>query len=185
MPDRETGQVWRWIYRRAFLLKNNIYFRKVKVSEDMVFNADCLLAANSMKSIDDCLYNYFPRENGAMLSSINGLDTLQNKVDLLYERIRLGEVYAKKTGEDALPLYGGSCVMSCFELGFLLSKSGGYKSYKSYISIPVVQASIARSKLKTGNKKAFLPHFLLKIGAYRMLYAVFWLANRLQIKVSY
>ena len=185
MPDKETGQVWRWIYRQEFLVKNDIRFREVKISEDMVFNAECLLAANSMKSIDTCLYNYFPREDGAMLSSINGLDTLQNKIDLLYERIRLGEIYTKKTGKDALPLYAGSCVMSCFELGVLLSKNGGYKLYKSYISIPQVQESISRSKLRIKNKKALLPHFLLKISAYRVLYTIFLIVNRFKMRIAY
>ena len=88
MPDKETGQVWRWIYRKSFLQKNNIAFEKIKVGEDMVFNAECLLAADSLKSIDDCLYNYFPRKDGLMYSNINGLNSLRNKFDMLEQRIR-------------------------------------------------------------------------------------------------
>lgn len=177
--------MWRWIYRKAFLTKNNIQFRNIRVGEDSIFNAECLLFAKSIKSIDVCLYYYSPRKDGAMLSSINGLNTLQNKNDILNERYRLGEIYSKKTGKNALMLYGGSCVMSCFELGVLLSKVNAYKSYKSYISNPIVKESISLSKLRIKNKKALLPHLLLKIGAYRTLYTLFWIANRCKIKISY
>lgn len=185
MPDKETGQIWRWIYNREFLKRNNIMFKEVKVGEDMVFNADCLLAAERVKSIDDCLYNYFPRKDGLMYSNISGLDSLSNKNDMLIQRIRLGELYKAKTGKDALPLYGGSCVMSCFELAILLSKNSDYKSFKSYVSHPTVRESIYKAKLGFRNIRALIPFILLKLRANFILFTLFWVVNKLNIRISY
>lgn len=185
MPEKETGQVWRWIYSKRFLTENNIAFREVKVGEDMVFNAECLLAAEKVKSIDDCLYDYFPRKDGLMYSNIHGLDSLRNKNDMLEQRIRLGHIYKDKTGKDALPLFGGSCVMSCFELAYLLSKSGDYKAFLSYVNNATVKESIKKSQIGFKNKKALIPFILLKLKANALLYSLFWLVNRLNIKMSY
>ncbi len=186
MPLKETGQIWRWIYRKALVDDNGIRFRPVKVGEDMVFNAECLLAAASMKSIRDCLYNYFPRKDGLMYSNIKGLDSLRNKLDMISERERVGRLYEASTGREALPLYGGSCVMSCFELAMLLSRTrAGYKTLHGYLTLPVVRESVRRSRLRAGNKKALLPHLLLKMRAGRALYAMFWLVDRLGLKISY
>ena len=185
MPDKETGQVWRWIYRKSFLQKNNIAFEKIKVGEDMVFNAECLLAADSLKSIDDCLYNYFPRKDGLMYSNINGLNSLRNKFDMLEQRIRLGQVFESKTGEKALPLFGGSCIMSCFELAYLLSRTDDYKAFKSYVNNSTVQECISLSKIGFKNMKALIPYFLLKIRANLLLFCLFWSINKLNIKISY
>lgn len=185
MPEKETGQIWRWIYRKSFLTKNDIVFQEVKVGEDMVFNAECLLAAEKVKSIDDCLYNYFPRKDGLMYSNIHGLDSLRNKQDMLVQRKRLGDIYKSKTGKDALPLFGGSCVMSCFELAFLLSRSGDYKAFESYVNDPIVKKSISESKIGFRNLKALVPYMLLKTRANAMLYFLFWVVNRLNIKMSY
>lgn len=185
MPDKETGQIWRWIYDHSFLKRNNIRFQDVKVGEDMVFNAECLLAADRVKSIDDCLYNYFPRKDGLMYSNISGLDSLRNKNDMLAQRIRLGEVYQLKTGKDPLALYGGSCIMSCFELAYLLSKNADYKSFESYVGLPVVQESVSQSKLGLRNLKGLIPTLLLKGRFNRVLFGLFWIVNRMNIRIAY
>lgn len=185
MSEKETGQIWRWIYRKRLLDDNNIKFRDVKVGEDMVFNCECLLAANNVGSINDCLYNYFPRKDGLMYSNIHGLDSYRNKLDMLRERKRIGTIYQTITGNDALELYGGSCVMSCFELAFLLSKAGRYDLFRSYVADPTVQKSISKSKLGIQNKKALIPHALLKAGAYRLLYIMFLVINKLKLRINY
>lgn len=120
-----------------------------------------------------------------MYSNIHGLDSLRNKNDMLEQRIRLGHIYKDKTGKDALPLFGGSCVMSCFELAYLLSKSGDYKAFLSYVNNATVKESIKKSQIGFKNKKALIPFILLKLKANALLYSLFWLVNRLNIKMSY
>lgn len=52
------NQVWNKVYKREFLLKNNIYFKDYKYGEDRIFNADALKCNPSVITVPDVLYNY-------------------------------------------------------------------------------------------------------------------------------
>jgi len=52
------NQVWNKVYRRSFLLKNNISFKDYRYGEDRIFNAEVLKHSPVVKSIPDVLYNY-------------------------------------------------------------------------------------------------------------------------------
>ena len=63
-PQLTMGAVvgaWGSLYNREFLEKNNLYFyEEVKFSEDLVFSARVVRAANSFYYIDmPCVYHYF------------------------------------------------------------------------------------------------------------------------------
>lgn len=105
--NREGNYVWRWIYRKSFLDCNNLRFQNIRVGEDTVFINECLLKATKIDSIDDCLYNYYPCPTGLMKSNIGGVKMYANKIVLLNARIKIGKMYEKLTGKNALPLYGG------------------------------------------------------------------------------
>ena len=52
------NQVWNKVYRREFLLSNNILFKDYRYGEDRIFNAEVLQHSPVVKSIPDVLYNY-------------------------------------------------------------------------------------------------------------------------------
>ena len=52
------NQVWNKVYRREFLLKNNIHFKDYRYGEDRIFNADVLKCEPDVIAIPDVLYNY-------------------------------------------------------------------------------------------------------------------------------
>lgn len=184
-PKKETGQVWRWIYRKEFIERHKISFPKVKVGEDMAFNAECLLYAKRVKSIDNPLYVYLPRKDGLMYSNVNGLNSLENKLDMLHERLRLGAKYSQITGDDALHLFAGSNFLSVLELAKILSKEQHrYGDWMRYASHPVVKKSISLLPLKGKRIKALIPLALLKAGATRLLFNLFALAQKLNIKIA-
>lgn len=184
-PKKETGQVWRWIYKKDFIERHNISFPQVKVGEDMAFNAECLLYAKRIKSIDNPLYVYLPRKDGLMYSNVNGLNSLENKLDMLNERLRLGAIYSQITGVDALNLFAGSNFLSVLELAKILSKEQHrYGDWMRYASHPVVKKSISLLPLKGKRIKALIPLALLKIGATRVLFNLFALAQKLNIKIA-
>lgn len=184
-PKKETGQVWRWIYKKDFIERHNISFPQVKVGEDMAFNAECLLYAKRIKSIDNPLYVYLPRKDGLMYSNVNGLNSLENKLDMLNERLRLGAIYSQITGVDALHLFAGSNFLSVLELAKILSKEQHrYGAWMRYASHPVVKKSISLLPLKGKRFKALIPLALLKIGATRLLFNLFALAQKLNIKIA-
>ena len=52
------NQVWNKVYRRDFLISNNIFFENYKYGEDRIFNACVLKCKPKVKAIPDVLYNY-------------------------------------------------------------------------------------------------------------------------------
>ena len=52
------NQVWNKVYRREFLMKNNIHFKDYRYGEDRIFNADVLKCEPDVIAIPDVLYNY-------------------------------------------------------------------------------------------------------------------------------
>lgn len=66
----ETGshrdEVWDDIYRREFLIKNNLKFKKGLCHEDMIFSIQALIRAEKVKYIDCNYYMYRQRENSIM-----------------------------------------------------------------------------------------------------------------------
>lgn len=151
----------------------------------MAFNAECLLYAKRVKSIDNPLYVYLPRKDGLMYSNVNGLNSLENKLDMLHERLRLGAKYSQITGDDALHLFAGSNFLSVLELAKILSKEQHrYGDWMRYASHPVVKKSISLLPLKGKRIKALIPLALLKAGATRLLFNLFALAQKLNIKIA-
>ncbi|MBR5233746.1 MAG: glycosyltransferase [Clostridia bacterium] len=52
------NQVWNKVYRREFLINNNIVFKDYRYGEDRIFNAEVLKNAPRVTTIPDVLYNY-------------------------------------------------------------------------------------------------------------------------------
>lgn len=186
--DKETAQIWRWIYRADFIEKHNLRFRNIKVGEDTIWNSECLLYAESLGSINDVLYHYIPLENGLMKSNQKGKDieqSLKNKLNTLKEREYIGKLYSKITGKESLPLYAGSCIMSCFELAALFSrKSGNYNYFYKYVSQKTVLKSISILPIG-GHVKQRIPMLLLKYKHFKTLYFIFRIINKLKINIDY
>lgn len=68
------------IYRRDFLLANNLCFTPGIYHEDSEFKPRAVYWAKSIKSIDKVCYNYYQRTSGSITSSFK----IKNAVDLLY-----------------------------------------------------------------------------------------------------
>ena len=90
-PRTETGQEffrrainsgnicvtsWSAIYRRKFLIENDIIFKPNLIHEDNLFYYEVLMKADSVTSIEDYCYDYIRRNNSLTLSQKN----LQNKI---------------------------------------------------------------------------------------------------------
>lgn len=203
---RQGAQVWKYIFRKRLLDNNGIRFPLIRSGEDTIFLSECLLHAHSFRSINNVLYTYVVRDNGLWMTNLKATDpnlTLQDKIDAIYNRRCLSVVYKELTGKNARHLYAGSCIMSCFQLGYLFSRSkGGYFNYRTYIGLPEVQQCINDYKEKfskntfcrfnsrsvEGGKspiilKRFIPLWLLYHGHYKVLFSLFYIANKLRLKL--
>lgn len=63
---------WLNLYKREFLLKNNLEYKKGIYFEDIEMLPRLFIAANLIQYIDFAFYNYIIRENSIMTSSKNG-----------------------------------------------------------------------------------------------------------------
>ena len=59
---------WGRLYKKSFLIENNIFFAEGVRMEDILFSAMCMKNMNSYLLLPDCLYHYFNNANGTMCS---------------------------------------------------------------------------------------------------------------------
>lgn len=183
----EAQMIWRWIFHKDFLLKNEIKFKPIKIGEDCIFISECLLNASSISFVNRPLYYYKPTPSGAAYTSMRGVGLLNNKINLLNERKRLITLYSQKNNSKNLEikLIAGSCILSIFEIAARLStKYHNYCDYYTYIKDPVVQESIKLGKVSFRNLKIAIPFTLLKLRQYKYLFLIFYLLNKFRIKIS-
>ncbi|MGM9845181.1 MAG: glycosyltransferase family 2 protein [Muribaculaceae bacterium] len=69
------GSMWNKIYRHELITNHGIRLNEQRTrAEDWQFNLDCFGVLNNMVAIDDCLYNYFRRNAGSVMSSYREKD---------------------------------------------------------------------------------------------------------------
>ena len=144
---REQGWVWRCIFRNDIIRRHHLRFpAHISAGEDQMFLSSYLLHAQSVKHIPDLLYHYSVRPTGSYMENISSRrmgKTLQGKIHLLEERMRLTCLYREHVPCDARSLYGGSCLFSALQLGVLSARRlGGYSYFHTYAHIPEVQACV-------------------------------------------
>ena len=75
-----TGCSVRFLFRRNFLIENNLFFHKGIYHEDMEYSVKTLFLAKSVYLADLYLYNYLIRKTGSIMTSYNikkNLDCLE------------------------------------------------------------------------------------------------------------
>lgn len=116
-----------------------------------MFLSSYLLHAQSVKHIPNILYHYWMKPTGSYQENICGRHlgkTLQGKIHLLEERMRLACLYRERVPYDARSLYGGSCLYSALQLAVLAARRlTGYTYFSTYAHIPEVRACIDRVSL--------------------------------------
>lgn len=64
------GTIWCFIFKRSFLVDNELLFYPHILHEDMEFMTRCYFMSSSMLIVDRPIYNYLIRSNGSIMSSI-------------------------------------------------------------------------------------------------------------------
>ena len=132
---REQGSVCRGAFRRAFIERHGIRFdESLRLFEDAPFVAECATRAERVASIPEVLYEYVPRPDGLMMSSL-GTDRYWS---YKFAALRNRKALAARTGLDVLERFGASIVFSALEL----FRSG--KGFFRYAEDPLVAEAFAR-----------------------------------------
>lgn len=58
--------VWRYVFKREFLIKNKLNFIPGRIFEDMLFMPSAILLANSIVTVPDAYYHYVFNENSLL-----------------------------------------------------------------------------------------------------------------------
>lgn len=142
---REMASVWRACFRRSLIEKARVKFDEtIVLYEDAVFNAEYLLSAERMTSIDRPLYRVTQRDSGAMRTIPRDAEKLaRNKLRLLAARKRLDLL----SGGKIWPLSEASAVFSVLEIismmfRFKLRWNDGRKILREYLNDKDVRTSL-------------------------------------------
>ena len=88
---RYNVEVWNKIYRKKFLLDNNIFFEEGIIHEDDLFSMKVLLLTNKIEHIDKSFYYYRINRSGSIMTDVNlekelySLKIIVNKIKELQE----------------------------------------------------------------------------------------------------
>ena len=86
-------EVWNKIYRKNFLLDNNIFFEEGIIHEDDLFSIKILSSTNKIEHINKCFYYYRINRSGSIMTDVNiekklySLKVIINKLKELQKRI--------------------------------------------------------------------------------------------------
>ena len=79
-----TMTVWAKLYKRKFLIANNLRFQPEAYSEDFVFNARCFALAKRVGTIDQAFYIYYDRPGSRIYSST--LSDIEKSAEILWRQ---------------------------------------------------------------------------------------------------
>lgn len=78
---RYLWNVWSKLFRREFLLKNNIKFPAMKTYEDLIFTFQCVISAKNYLRVPDNIYYYRIREESLSHKSMNGAEIARDLIE--------------------------------------------------------------------------------------------------------
>ena len=83
--DMHGSEVWDDLFRRKFLMDNNIFFKKGRMHEDEIFTAETLLKASKVRFYGIYYYNYLQREKSIMSTkSLKNYQDMEKNINEIY-----------------------------------------------------------------------------------------------------
>ncbi len=78
-------EVWDDIFKRDFLLKNNIFFKGERIHEDEIFTIEAMLKAEKVRFYGIYYYNYLQREQSIMSTrSLKSYKDMEKNINEIY-----------------------------------------------------------------------------------------------------
>lgn len=182
---KEMGTVWRFLFKRSVIINNDILFpADVRLNEDSLFNCRFFCFASRIYYIDNILYTYYSKDNGAMISSLKNFDVLfLNKLAAKNERMVLRNLYLEKWGIDIFPLFAGSLFLSALEIAVKSSYSlSNIKKFLEYVADKDVRNAISIIPF-SGNLKIKALLLLFKMRCFIFVYLMIYFMNKIGMKI--
>ena len=128
------------LYRRQFLLENNLWFRQGIYHEDNLFTPLACYYAQKVKQISDCLYDYRVRAN-----SITTTSNAKRLHDLMETANTLAAFFIAKEGFDKTVVY--RAITHHYQVVFIKAPHEGKKGYKRLCDWKSYR-TVSRTKLR-------------------------------------
>lgn len=170
----DIGVVWRWLFRKAIILNNNIAFPyKIKLGEDRFFLCEYLIHAKTVSFMKEYLYTYLIRKNGGLIRNMKDSKIILNhKVEALHERERIRDIILENKKIDISDTFAGSIVLSVLQLAVQLSSISlkqQIQGLHAYIGQDSVKKAIMKVPTRNMPLKLKIPIFLMKWKMYDLL----------------
>lgn len=163
--NRELASACRMVFRRALIEERHIRFDEtIALFEDAMFNAEYLLAAQSMTSVDRPLYQICYRDSSASSTMPKrSARYCRNKLALLKKR----ETLNRQVGGRLTALYAGTNVFSALEIvATMFKRSVAWREGRAllceYLSVPSVRAAFREFPLSGRKPLLALAVWLLR-----------------------
>lgn len=175
----ENPALWRAMVSKEIINKNHIRFdTSLKVGEDTIFISEYLSYAKSCYVQQKCYYYLVTRETSTIFQyEKNAVAKLEGKIKLLDARKRLTKSIERRHPVSFQNLWGGTVVMSCVEIAFLIAKKSKklpffrrYKLFLTYVQREDVRRMIQDFRLKKVGSVNSVPFLLLKGRQYFLLF---------------
>ncbi|RRD40773.1 glycosyltransferase [Leptotrichia sp. OH3620_COT-345] len=83
--DMHGPEVWDDLFKREFLIENNIFFKKGRMHEDEIFTVESLIKASKVKFYGIYYYNYLQREKSIMSTkSSKNYEDMEKNINEIY-----------------------------------------------------------------------------------------------------
>jgi Glycosyltransferases involved in cell wall biogenesis len=128
------------LYKRDFLLKNNLLFYEGIYHEDNLFTPIVCYYAGKLKVISDCLYIYRVRGNSIMTKKSE-----KHILDILFVANTLAEFFIPKAGIDKTIVY--RAVTHHYQVAFVNAEKCKLKEVKSLVDWQLYSL-VSRTKLR-------------------------------------
>ena len=158
-----TTEVWNKIYKKDFLINNNIFFEEGMIHEDDLFNIRILFSTNKIYHIQKSFYYYRVNRFGSIMTNIN----LEKRLKALQKIVEKIKEYQKDKKGDAfsflmLNILEICYLMEIYEVNNEVIRKEKIKEFEENIKINWEKLSQEEKKIlknllkgKIINKKAF------------------------------
>ena len=187
--NKEFASVWRFMFRRSLLEKNNIRFSfLLKLSEDKYFVLNVLILSTKVCAVEKIFYNYIMRANGGLVNSLsNSENLLKAKIDGVLERAKLRSIAKTLYGEDIFSMYCGTVVLGAVEIavrGAKLPISTCLKDVRAYMALDDVKEACRSISLGGLPLKFRVPSIMVKYHMTSLLVVLIHFADKIGVKLS-
>lgn len=186
--ENEFPSVWRGIYARRVIEKNQILFSEaVCTGEDILFNFEFFAMAENVLISDTCYYCYVWRKGS--LTQDGQQNFLFAKTLQIKERELAAKEVLQKTGQDYRGEYQGSLILTKIQMAVALSNCNlkdvveEYRKFSAYVSLKPIRNAYKKLNLKHTIIKYRIPLYLAKANFDRILFGGCFMLNKLKIHI--